>query len=272
MSEYYMLRDNQTAGPHRADEIRAWASAGQLAATDLFAPVGGQQWAPLAQWPELAGAPGVSNLSTGLSAWITRGWETVTADPAAFILGMLIVVGLTIVTLGICGPPLSAGIYIMAMRKHDGRPVRAGDVMEGFQYFGATWGLTLIILVPVMLAMGLIFGVAFLAGGGGDMEEALPFLQLAIQLPASALSYLIGTAMMFAIPLIVDRNYGSIQALQESWEAVKPQFWSYLGTFIIFSLIGGAGAIVCYVGILFTQPLFVACVIALYRSRFPAKA
>jgi uncharacterized membrane protein len=271
MAEYYMLRNNQTAGPYRPDEIRAWAAAGQLTASDLFAPAGGQQWAPIGQWPELTSYPGAGQgMSAGLNVWITRGWQIVSSDPAAFILAALIAVGLSIITLGICAPPLSAGLYSMALRKHDGYPVRAGDVTDGFRYFGATWGLTLIIMVPVMIVLALIFGIAF-AVGGTDLEKSMPFIQMGVQLPASALSYLIGTIMLFAIPVVVDRDYGSIQALQESWAAVKPQFWSYLGIFIIFSLIGGAGALACYVGLLFTQPLCVACIVSLYRSRFPAK-
>jgi hypothetical protein len=273
MSDYYLLRDNQTLGPYTAADIRAWALAGQLPATDIFCPVGGQQWGPLSQWPELASpapyAPTPTAIS-GLSAWITRGWETVSTDAGAFILAALIVMGLSILTVGICGPPLSAGLYIMALRKHDGHAVSAGDVMEGFKFFGATWGLALIILIPVMLVMGLVFGIAF-AASGKDMEQVLPFLQMGLQLPASAVGYFIGTALLFAIPMIVDLGYGPVQAIEESWAAVKPQFWSYLGAYIILALISSAGMMACGVGMLFTYPLSVACIIAVYRSRFPAK-
>ena len=35
--------------------------------------------------------------ATGLSAWITRGWEIVSTDAGAFVVGTLIVIGLTLV-------------------------------------------------------------------------------------------------------------------------------------------------------------------------------
>lgn len=273
MPEYYLLRDDKTLGPYRPEDLRAWAAAGQLPATDLFCPVGEQQWGPLSQWPDLAvtaptAAPPV--LRTGLSAWITRGWETVSPDAGAFVVATLIVMGLSIITLGICAPPLSAGLYVMALRKHDGHAVQANDVMAGFKYFGATWGLGLLATVPIMILVGLMVGLGLLAGGG-DFEKSMPMIQSVMQLPLTALSYFIGTLLLFAVPLIVDRGYGSIQALQESWAAVKPQFWSYLGAYIIIQLISSAGAMLCGVGALFTFPLSVACVIAVYREKYPAK-
>lgn len=274
MPDYYLLRDNKTLGPYRAEDIRAWAVAGQLPATDLFCPVGEQQWGPLGQWPELAGtapkAEAAPVVRTGLSAWITRGWETVSPDAGAFVVATLIVMGLSIITLGICGPPLSAGLYIMALRKHDGHAVQSGDVMEGFKYFGATWGLGLLVGIPIMVVVALMVGLGLLAGGG-DFEKSMPMIQMAMQLPLTAVSYFVGTALLFGVPLIVDRGYGSVQALQESWAAVKPQFWSFLGAYTIIQLISSTGAMLCGIGALFTFPLSVGCVIAVYRELFPAR-
>jgi len=273
MADYYLLRDGKTLGPFRAEEIRAWAGTGQLGPADLFCPVGGQQWAPVGQWPELSAAPPAAatpSLSTGLAAWVTRGWQMVSTDAGPFVLGALLVMALSLVTLGICGPPLSAGLYAMALRKHDGRPVQAGDVMEGFKYFGATWGLALLVGVPVAIVIGALAAAAVVLAHG-KVEDAMPMIQLALQLPANALGLFIGTVLLFAIPLIVDRGVGSIQALQESWAAVKPQFWSYLGAYFIFQMISGAGAMACGIGVLFTMPLSIGCIIACYRTRFPAK-
>lgn len=280
MSDYYLLRDGKTLGPYPAANIRAWAAAGQLPATDLFCPVGEQQWGPLAQWPELAiptayapPTPAAQPLRTGLSAWVTRGWEIVSTDVGPFIGATVLVMLLSIVTLGICGPPLTAGLYLMALRKHDGHAVAANDVMGGFKYFGATWGLALLVGLPVMILMGAIFGLVFVMvrGDFDNLEHIMPMLQFAIQVPANAIGIFAGTILLFAIPLIVDREYGSVQALQESWAAVKPQFWSYFGTYFIIQMINGAGGMLCGIGALFTYPLSIACIIACYRSAFPRK-
>lgn len=274
MPDYYLLRDNKTLGPYRSEDVRAWAAAGQLPATDLLCPVGEEKWAPLGEWPDLATtvpvAVGTPVVRTGLSAWITRGWEIVSPDAGVFVVASLIVMGLSLLTLGICAPPLSAGLYIMALRKHDGHAVQSGDVMAGFKYFGATWGLGLLVAVPIMLVVGLMVGLGLLAGNG-DFEKAMPTIQLIMQLPLTVFSYFIGTAVLFAIPLIVDRGYGSIQALKESWAVVKPQFWTFLGAYVIIQMISGAGAMLCFVGALFTMPLAMACIIAVYREQFPAK-
>lgn len=278
MADYYLLREDKTLGPFRAEEIRSWAAAGQLPATDLFCPVGGQEWGPVSQWPELSApvvpvapaAAATPGLAAGLSAWITRAWQMVSTEAGPFIVGALIVMGLSLVSLGICGPPLSAGLYWMALRKHDGHTVQSGDVMEGFKYFGATWGLALLVSAPIAVIFGALVAV-IVASAHGKVEDAMPIIQLAVQVPANALGIFIGTVLLFAIPLIVDRGYGSIQALQESWAAVKPQFWSYLGAYFIFQMISGAGGMACGVGILFTMPLSIACIVACYRARFPAK-
>ncbi|MEI6502227.1 MAG: GYF domain-containing protein [Armatimonadota bacterium] len=272
MPDYYLLRDNKTLGPYRAEDLRAWAAGGQLPATDLLCEVGAEKWAPLGDWPELASAAvATSVVRTGLSAWVTRGWEMVSTDVWPFVGATLLVTLLTLLTVGICGPPLNIGLWRMILKKHDGQAVATNDVFEGFRYFAPAWGLALITLLPLLVIMAPFALMAMPALRHGDAQQALAPLVMAFQFVMIVPAYLIGTILMFAMPLIADDRAGPVEAVVQSWETVKKSFWSYLGVYVICGLIMGAGAYACYVGMFFTIPVGQAGLAACYRERFPAK-
>jgi hypothetical protein len=279
MSQWYLLRGDQTQGPYEEEQVREWARTGQVAPTDLLCPVGADQWQPLQAHPEFAAAASLPatapapqpGFGSGLGAWITTAWNAVSTDPWAFIGATVLMMLVSMFTLGICGPPLQIGLLRMILKKLDGRPVQAGDVFEGFSFFGPAWGLTAIILVPLLLVLAPFIAMFVITARSGNIEQTMPMFQLIVQ----GFSYLFGLAVsvisLFAWPLIAERRAGPWEALCQSWAAIRTDFWTCLLAVFIFGLIANVGAMLCCVGMLFSLPLQQACIVALYRSRFPVE-
>lgn len=178
---------------------------------------------------------------------------------------------ISLVTIGICGPPLGVGLYRMLLKRHAGQSVRAGDVFEGFRYFGVAWGFVLIIMLASMIVVGPLVLVVFLTVQRQGGEQAATSVNYLVQGVSNLLGIAIGTVTLFSMPLIADDRAGAIEALVTSWNTVKTNFWTYLLAYFIFQLISSAGMIACCVGVLFTAPLSMGCIVACYRSVFPAK-
>ncbi len=290
MSQWYLLRGDQTHGPYEETQVRQWVQAGQIGPSDRLCPVGGTEWQPASAFLEFATAPAAPALAgpaapsypaaaqtlgpgtaSGLSAWITKGWEMVSSEWQAFVGATLLMLLVTLVTLGICGPPLSVGLYRMLLKRHAGKPVQATDVFEGFQYFGVAWGFTLLMLLAVLIVMIPLGVIGFLVTRGQGAEQAGQAAGTLFQGLSNLLSLAVGTITLFSMPLIADDRAGAVEALVESWNTVKANFWTYLLAFFIFQLISTAGVIACGIGMLFSMPLSLACIVACYRSVFPAK-
>ena len=89
----------------------------------------------------------------------------------------------------------------------------------------------------------------------------LPFLALAF-----------GAFLMFGPYLIVDKGMGFWQASGASMQAVKQDFWPLLGYYVVASLIGSVGSVVCLVGFIVTWPITWCMLAIAYRELFPAGA
>lgn len=294
MSQWYLLRGDQPHGPYEEAQIRQWIRAGQLGPTDQLCPVGGTAWRPVSDFPELfvpAATPGATeypapggapptasaqplgpDTASGLSAWINTGWQMVSSEWGAFVGAMALMLLITLVTIGICGPPLVVGLLRMLLRRHAGQSVRAGDVFEGFRYFGVAWGFVLIITLASIIVVGPLMLLVFLTVQRQGGEQAATSVNLLVQGVSNLLGIAIGTVTLFSMPLIADDRAGAIEALMISWNTVKTNFWTYLLAYFIFQLISSAGMFACCIGILFSVPLSMGCIVACYRSVFPAQS
>ena len=256
-------------------------------------PVGGTEWKPASDFLEFSapaapppsagyaapagGYPAASaqplgpSTASGLSAWINSGWQAVSTEWGAFVGAMALMLLITLVTIGICGPPLGVGLFRMLLRRHAGQPVGAGDVFEGFRYFGVAWGFVLIILLASMVVVVPLMLVVFLTVQRQGGQQAAMSVQFLVQGVSNLLGIAIGTITLFSMPLIADDRAGAIEALVTSWNTVKTNFWTYLLAYFIFQLISSAGALACGIGVRFSAPLSMGCIVACYRSVFPAK-
>ncbi|PQV64356.1 hypothetical protein B1R32_10537 [Abditibacterium utsteinense] len=77
---------------------------------------------------------------------------------------------------------------------------------------------------------------------------------------------LLSGLFMFVMPLIVDKRQGAIEAIGNSFNALKPQMWMALLFVIVIGLVAGAGALACGVGLLVTAPLALIAIAITYNN------
>jgi hypothetical protein len=139
----------------------------------------------------------------------SHGWRRFVGDIGALLLGTLIAVALTIVSLGILGGPLLAGLYRMMIgRVRDGRRPEVGDVFSCFNRFWSFFGAALALIVLIGLASVTIVGGVLLA-----------------------------TIWLYVFPLMVDRGLGLGAAMGASLDMVRESFWEHLALVILFAII-----------------------------------
>jgi hypothetical protein len=153
--------------------------------------------------PLAAGTPAVG-LDLGLA--LKRGWQLFVKDLGPLIVGSLIACLLTVVTLGILGGPLFAGLVGMVVgRVRDGRQARVGDVFAGFDRFWSYFFAALVLTLLIGIASITIVGGLFLA-----------------------------TIWFYVFPFMVDRGMSFGDALTASKELVfRRGFWEHLALVLI---------------------------------------
>lgn len=180
---------------------------------------------------------------------------------------------------------LSCALYACAMHNLRGRPVDTAILARGWDVFWpaslAGIALMLIQAVPVFLLYGLMFvGMLGVSRGpaqpGGNIDNAAATvvgfgLLAAIMLcvfVVTAWTVYISTRTMFVMPLVADRGYGFSDAWHASWEATRRRFWERLLLVVLAGIVSSLGTIACYIGVIFTLPLYFLIVGAAYEDEF----
>lgn len=137
----------------------------------------------------------------------------------------------------------AGGLFRVACNQVRGGGVRVGDLFTVGDVFGRLVGGT--ILVGLCSGLGALFCI-------------LPGLMIAGRL-------------MLTIPLIVDGRMGAIEAMGQSWNALKGQTWMATGFYLVTSILSGLGVLACCIGVIFTMPLYYLSIATVYRDYFMAK-
>ncbi len=165
------------------------------------------------------------------------GWRRFVDDIGPLLLTTLIAGALTVVSLGILGGPLLAGLYGMVIgRVRDGRRAEVGDVFSGFDRFWAFFGAGLALVVLIGLASITIIGGVLLA-----------------------------TIWLYVFPLMVDRGIGLGEAMSASYDIVRRSFWEHLALVILFAVI--AAVFEGPLALLSTPFIIVATGVAYYAAQ-----
>lgn len=163
-----------------------------------------------------------------------HGWKLFVKDIGPLLIGGLIAVALSIVSIGILAGPLMAGLVKMVVgRVRDGRPAEVGDVFACFDRF---WSF-----FAAFLVLGLLVGLAWVTIIGG---------------------VLLTTIWLYVLPLMVDKGMGLGEAMSASYERVKETgFWEHLALVVLAAVIASVAngwlAIV-------STPFLVCLVVAAY--------
>ena len=142
---------------------------------------------------------------------MTDSWNIFKNNIVAYIIGALIAVigSIFIITIA----PLFYGLTYMAVRGIKGETVEINDVFEGFNNFIRSW--VFVIAAGILIMIGYIFLV----------------------IPEIILSIL----LIYALPLLVLRDYGGIDAIKESINIGKENFTDTLILFVIIVVLNAIG-------------------------------
>jgi uncharacterized membrane protein len=72
-----------------------------------------------------------------------------------------------------------------------------------------------------------------------------------------AACFVMARVSFFSVPLIIDRGYGPVEALQGSWNLGRGHMLGLVGVMLLFGLMMLGGYILCLVGALFVAPLVI---------------
>jgi len=180
--------------------------------------------------------------------------------------------------------PLACGLYLCAFRNLRGWPVESSDLSRGWERLGsAMWAgvamvllqmapmfLLALIVVPVFLLFAASNGARQMGPDerGALIVLAMIGLEILFVFGAMIWTLWINTRTMFVMPLIADRGYDFSTALHESWRATRNRFWERLLLSFLALFIGMIGIYVCYIGLLFTLPLYFLIISAAYDDEF----
>lgn len=210
--------------------------------------------------------------------WIGEGWKLFTQRWAAWVVHMLVFVLIIVIPL----IPIYAMIIAGSM---------AASSMESPEAPSALMFLLMLIIFPLILALsafllagtyksamkqlrGEPFSVGDLFSGGDCFLRVLGVvLLIAILGSIGAMlciipAFIVQGLCFFAIPLVVERGMGPVAAIQASIEATKKDWLMFTVFAFVVGLIAGAGAILCYVGLLASYPLLFTITSVAYRDVF----
>ena len=138
---------------------------------------------------------------------------------------------------------LFGGAQRTALKQLRGEPIAVSDLFSGGDVFWRVLGALL--LIGICAAVGAVFCIV-----PGLIVPGLFF---------------------FALPLIVDRKLGVIEALSASFEKTKGNWFMFALFALVVRLLAGAGSVLCGVGMLATYPLLFTIAAVAYRDCFRLK-
>lgn len=185
--------------------------------------------------------------------WIREGFDLYKNHMGLLILAALLVVVVSVISLGLLGGPMAAGFFWVALRLKDGASPAptATDVFKGFEVF-----------VPTFL-FGLVLGVSLYI-----VNQVLGFVPVLGWVAAMLATIAIAALVFFALPLIVDRRMEFVPAVKASVELVKPVLPQFMLFVFLAGLAGGVGALLCGVGLVLTLPISYCAMAVAYRDGF----
>ena len=175
--------------------------------------------------------------------------------------------------------PMICGIFICYFKRIDGRKVVFDDLWLGFNYFGRSLLLTIVLVVPIVIYFVAVFTTMYAplimqAVGGNrvsDREIMSTFLTaIVVDLVIAVVMVCVHSLLMFAFPLIVDRGLSSVDAIKLSARAALKNLGGIGGLIGVNFVLAIGGEALCGVGLYFAMPLILATNLVAYRKVFPA--
>ena len=204
-----------------------------------------------------------------------EGWELIKKD--YWILFAVSLVGGLIggMSMYILLGAMICGIYYCYLQAIDGKSVSFDGLWNGFSYFLPALLITILIVVPMFILFGVMYAPLIMAAVMGSKlspEElmGMMFGALAVDVVLAVTMTCFHTLLMFAFPLIIDRNLGAWAAVKTSAKAVWSNLSGIVGLIGVGIVLSLFGIITCGLGMYFIMPIILAGYAVAYRKIFPA--
>ncbi len=206
---------------------------------------------------------------------VKEGFELIKKD--YWILFAILLVGALIggFTMYILGGAMFCGIFLAYIKAIDGKPVVFDDLWKGMNFFAPGLAVVLIMIVPVFAYYIFAYVTLFAAIFGGAQAGEAGVVGALVVVGLIDLAVLIAlvcfhTLLTFALPLIVDRNLGAIDAVKTSAKAVWANLGGVAGLIVVDIGVGLLGYLALCIGIYFVIPIIIAGNVVAYRRVFPS--
>lgn len=205
---------------------------------------------------------------------IKEAWALIKSDYWLLFAVMLVGWIIGAITLLILTGAMMCGIFYTYLRKIDGHEVKFEDLWKGMQWIVPGLVVMLIVAVPFLVVYGIMFVPFFLAGAMGSnlsQDELMGMMigMFAVELVMAVVMVCVHTLIMFAFPLMVDRNLGPVKAMTTSARAVFGNMGGVVGLIVVNFGLVIAGYVALCIGIYFVIPVIIAGNVVAYRHVFP---
>ncbi len=207
-----------------------------------------------------------------------EGWQLIKSDYwtlfAISLVGMLLGGFSMYILLG----AMLCGIYYCFLRKIDTGKVSFDDLWKGFSVILPSFIVTLSIVVPMFIVFGIIYVpiiLALVTRPNLSPDEVMGlFVSAAIfDLVVAVIMVCLHTLLIFAFPLIIDRQMSALESIKLSARAVWQNLAGIAGLVgVSYILMLIPGIITCGIGAYFVIPIVFAGFMVAYRKIFPAAA
>jgi len=193
-----------------------------------------------------------------------------------FSLGNLIVIG-----------PLMGGVYYQFILVNRGEKTAMGDIFAGFRrrfihlmlcHLLLTF-ISVLCFTPVLIVYGPKFLPLYhqMQAASGDPTVAKEVIKNMLTLLLSSLPWALicsipmiylSVSLIFALPLIIDKDLDFLPAMGTSWRMVSKHWFMVLGLSLLVGLVTMSGLLGCCIGILFTIPIGYGALMCAYETIF----
>lgn len=208
--------------------------------------------------------------------FMKEAWELIKPDfwllLAIMFVGGLIAGG----TILILGGAMYCGIFYCYLKKVDGQPVTFDDLWKGFNWWLPGLAVAAVIFVPIIVEYIFIYISligTIVAGANLGKGEIIGLLVGAMAIHIVILIAMVSfhTLLIFAFPLIVDKNLGPIAAMVTSAKAVWGNLSGVVGLIGVQIAMILLGYLACFIGVYVAIPIIIAGNMIAYRRVFPAQ-
>lgn len=202
-----------------------------------------------------------------------EGWELIKGQ--YWILFAISIVGMIIggFSLYILLGAMVCGMFYCYFQVIDGETAELESLFKGFNYFKPSLLVIAVIVIPMIVVFSIIYIPVILMLTGSTMSEDEMFTffitTIAVEFIVAIIMVCLHTLLMFAFPLIVDRNLSGWQAIKTSAKAVWQNLSGVAGLWAVGFGIGMVGYLLLCIGIYFTIPIIIAGNAVAFRKVFP---